>query len=36
LRAALLERATPLWEAFRQRVPESVAVIDAYQAALGN
>ncbi len=36
LRAALLERATPLWEAFRKRVPESVPVIDAYQAALGN
>jgi TRAP-type C4-dicarboxylate transport system substrate-binding protein len=36
LRAALLERATPLWEAFRQRVPEAVPVIDAYQAALGN
>lgn len=35
LRAALLERATPLWEAFRQRVPEAVPVIDAYQAALG-
>jgi TRAP-type transport system periplasmic protein len=36
LRAALLERAIPLWEAFRQRVPESVPVIDAYLAALGN
>lgn len=36
LRAALLERALPLWDAFRERVPESVAVIDAYQAALGN
>jgi TRAP-type transport system periplasmic protein len=36
LRAALLEKATPLWEAFRQRVPEAVPVIDAYQAALGN
>lgn len=36
LRAALLERATPLWAAFRERVPESIPVIDAYQAALGN
>ena len=36
LRAALLERATPLWAAFRERVPESIPVIDAYKAALGN
>lgn len=36
LRAALVEKALPLWDAFRTRVPESVPVIDAYLQALGD
>ena len=36
LRAQLLERSLPLWEAFQERVPGSDAVIDAYLTARGN
>lgn len=30
LKAALLEKAMPLWDAFKARVPESAPIIDAY------
>lgn len=32
LQAALLEKATPLWDAFKTRVPDSAPVIDSYLA----
>ncbi|MBK0328112.1 TRAP transporter substrate-binding protein [Rhodobacteraceae bacterium F11138] len=36
LRADLLEMALPLWDAFRDRVPEAAPVIDAYLKARGD
>lgn len=33
LRAALLERAKPLWDDFKARVPDAAAYIDAYLTA---
>ena len=36
LRAQLLEKSLPLWEAFEERVPDSAPVINAYLTARGN
>jgi hypothetical protein len=33
LQAALLEKALPLWEEFKTRVPDAAPVIDAYLTA---
>ncbi|WP_172328144.1 TRAP transporter substrate-binding protein [Mangrovicoccus sp. HB161399] len=33
LKAELLEKALPLWDAFKERVPEAAPVVDAYLAA---
>ncbi|QDL91161.1 TRAP transporter substrate-binding protein [Paroceanicella profunda] len=33
LKAALMERAKPMWDAFKERVPEAAPYIDAYLAA---
>ncbi|KAA5607578.1 TRAP transporter substrate-binding protein [Roseospira marina] len=35
-KAALIERATPMWDAFKERVPEAAPYIDAYLEARGN